>query len=552
MSSSTNARRWRDRCAGRRRRRRPERREARGHGPDDAHRRRHDRRAAPAPGVVRGPAGAGRDDEAGPGGSDDRGDARPREHRPLLPTSLGVRVPLATEGQARGRRDRRSHGRGPPGRLAHAPALEDDHPRRTVRHRRRHGRPARAGREYRGEGRRAAFDKSLLGAFAVQVEEGELDHRSRDAATAPFDGPLHVHAGAQRLMRWRHRRERDRLFEDRAPADARRATDLATAHEDRTGRPIHDRRDRRRQALGAEQALDVVPVELQADEPSTRAAVPLLALESEPADEVGLVEADEPPEADLARAVVLVGVHRVAGGRVVDLEQDESSLEPDDIEREHPGRPDPVAAACVHQQFPERDRVLRRDPELIPEIAGVAGSRDVDRHLLPAGLERCGPAPEVAQVAERAAGRRLQHVPRQGTLDGERGHLFRHVIDRHVEAGRVLAEPAELGVGGGPAERAVVEVMNRPVVDDLAVFVAPRRVVDLARLQFRRVAGDDPIDESERVGTRDFVLVERADVDERRGLADRVVLDVVSIGIDRRRVIAAPLPPLLLARRINT
>ena len=84
-----DARRWRDRCAGRRRRRGPERREARGHGPDDAHGRRHDRRAAPAPGVVRGSAGAGRDDEAGPGGSDDRGVARPREHRPLLPTESG-------------------------------------------------------------------------------------------------------------------------------------------------------------------------------------------------------------------------------------------------------------------------------------------------------------------------------------------------------------------------------------------------------------------------------------------------------------------------------
>ena len=139
----------------------------------------------------------------------------------------------------------------------------------------------------------------------------------------------------------------------------------------------------------------------QADEPPTRAAVALLALEREPADEIGLVEADEPPEADLARAVVLVRVHRVAGRRVVDLQEDESRLEPDDVEGEHPGRPDPVVAAGVHERFPERDRVLRRDPELVAEIARVAGPRDVDRHLLAAGLERRGAAPEVAQVAER-------------------------------------------------------------------------------------------------------------------------------------------------------
>ena len=81
--------------------------------------------------------------------------------------------------------------------------------------------------------------------------------------------------------------------------------------------------------------------------------------------------------------------------------------------------------------------------------------------------------------------------------------LLGHVLDRHVEAGGVLPEPAKLRVRGGPAERAVVEVMDRPVVDHLAVLVAPRRVVDLAWLQLRRVAGDDPIDETERVGPAD-------------------------------------------------
>ena len=79
-------------------------------GPDDAHRREHDRRATRAPGVVRRPPAAGRDAEAGPGRSDHRRVADAREHRPLLPPDLGVRVPLAAEGQARGRRDRRATG----------------------------------------------------------------------------------------------------------------------------------------------------------------------------------------------------------------------------------------------------------------------------------------------------------------------------------------------------------------------------------------------------------------------------------------------------------
>ena len=77
------------------------------------------------------------------------------------------------------------------------------------------------------------------------------------------------------------------------------------------------------------------------------------ALECEPADEVVLVEADEPAEPDLARGVVLLGVQGVPGRRVVDLEQDEAGLEPHDVEGEHARRPDrrrrrPAAISASH------------------------------------------------------------------------------------------------------------------------------------------------------------------------------------------------------------
>ena len=42
--------------------------------------------------------------------------------------------------------------------------------------------------------------------------------------------------------------------------------------------------------------------------------------------------------------VVLLGVQGVAGRRVVDLEQDQAGLEPDDVEGEHARRPDAVRA----------------------------------------------------------------------------------------------------------------------------------------------------------------------------------------------------------------
>ena len=51
----------------------------------------------------------------------------------------------------------------------------------------------------------------------------------------------------------------------------------------------------------------------------------------------------------------------------------------------------------------------------------------------------------------------------------------------------------------------------------------------------------------ERIRPRDDVLVERRHVDQRGGLADRVVLDVVGVGVDARGEVARPLPPLHLA-----
>ena len=48
------------------------------------------------------------------------------------------------------------------------------------------------------------------------------------------------------------------------------------------------------------------------------------------------------------------------------------------------------------------------------------------------------------------------------------------------QAGGVLPEPAQARIGRGPAERLLRQPRHRPVVDDLAVLVAPRRVEDLA------------------------------------------------------------------------
>src|SRR6185436_16931590 len=112
-------------------------------------------------------------------------------------------------------------------------------------------------------------------------------------------------------------------------------------------------------------------------------------------------------------------------------------------------------------------------------VARVAGPGYVDRRAT--DLRR--PAPEVAQVVERFAGRGLEDRPRERALQGERGGRLRVLVDRDVEPHAVLAEPAQLRVGGRPAVTAVAEIVDRAVVDDLAMLVAPRRVDDRARPQ---------------------------------------------------------------------
>src|SRR5206468_10459613 len=56
-------------------------------------------------------------------------------------------------------------------------------------------------------------------------------------------------------------------------------------------------------------------------------------------------------------------------------------------------------------------------------------------------------------------------------------------------------------------------------------------------------AGDHPVDQAPRVRPGDHVLVQRGEVDDGEGLADRVVLDVVEVRVDLGREIAGPLAP---------
>ena len=96
-------------------------------------------------------------------------------------------------------------------------------------------------------------------------------------------------------------------------------------------------------------------------------------------------------------------------------------------------------------------------------------------------------------------------------------------------------------IGRRPPEQVVVEPRHRAIVDDLTVFVAPRRVEHLADGHFRDVPGNQAIDQAGGVRTRNQVFEQRRDVDERRRIANRVVLVFVMALVRADRVVARPL-----------
>src|SRR5206468_13127686 len=106
---------------------------------------------------------------------------------------------------------------------------------------------------------------------------------------------------------------------------------------------------------------------------------------------------------------------------------------------------------------------------------------------------------------------------------------------------RVLREPTETWIGCGPAIDVLFKTRHGSIVDYSATLVTPRRVDDLAHRNLLQVAGDDPIDQARRVPSCDAILEERRDVDQCRGIANRVVFVVVMRFVGADRVVTRPL-----------
>ncbi len=74
-------------------------------------------------------------------------------------------------------------------------------------------------------------------------------------------------------------------------------------------------------------------------------------------------------------------------------------------------------------------------------------------------------------------------------------------------------------------------------------FVVPIFIISLLASIASRSACDDAIEELGRTGACDAVLVERGDIEQRRGAADRMVFAFVRELVRARDDVARPAPP---------
>src|SRR5688500_12767484 len=113
---------------------------------------------------------------------------------------------------------------------------------------------------------------SYLGTLAVRIKERFLDHTRGGTLALVLHGDLDLELRARRRMRGAQVGERDVFLQERRPAAAARIAGLLGPGVDRhAGTPRHARYARGKADLGV-QALERLPLDLDADEAPLRRA----------------------------------------------------------------------------------------------------------------------------------------------------------------------------------------------------------------------------------------------------------------------------------------
>src|SRR6266511_3951165 len=92
---------------------------------------------------------------------------------------------------------------------------------------------------------------------------------------------------------------------------------------------------------------------------------------------------------------------------------------------EHPGGGDVVVSPFLHERIPKPFGLFTIDPDLVAEVAGIAGSGNHDRDPSELRVHE----PEIPQLLDGAARALQEDGPGRRSLEGERTDFFRHILD---------------------------------------------------------------------------------------------------------------------------
>ena len=282
--------------------------------------------------------------------------------------------------------------------------------------------------------------------------------------------------------------------------------------------------------------FDLTPIDFHADQMARWATVFCFRLERRSANKAFFLQIHQLAETDLAGSVLLLRDDGAFAGNVVDLDQDQSGFDPRDVESYHSGRMDVELATFGHQFVENPEAIIPWHPNFVTQVTGVTGARNINGHAGDFAVSHA----EIFQAGNVGIGDGVQQFATGRPLQGERRDLLGDVFDVYVKPEGILLEPAETGIGGGPAIVIFAEPGDGAVVNDFAFLIAPAAIDDLSDRNLVDVATDDAIDEAGGVRPGDAVLEKGRDVDERGRIADSVVLVLVRHFVDTDGVVARP------------
>src|SRR5581483_919849 len=191
----------------------------------------------------------------------------------------------------------------------------------------------------------------------------------------------------------------------------------------------------------------------------------------------------------------------------------------------------------VHHGVPNFYGIIPRHPDFVTQITGITSSGNVNGYARNLAARHA----EILEVGDVGFGNVFEEFAGGWPLQCKRRDLLRDVLNLNIHVVAVLAKPAQARIGRCPAVLIFFEAGDGSVVDDLAFFIAPAAVDDLADSDLVDVTSDDAIHKTCGVPPGHQVLIQRTDINQRGSIADGVVFVLVMDFVHADGVIARPL-----------